>query len=643
MSWEVKTMKSRTSCFNRSFCLHLLRRFWPLWVLWLAVLILVGPVALSTIVPDNHSSYEAFCSSFNSAVLSSGRMLAFLSFAAAPLVAMGMLSYLYNPRTCGMVNSLPMRRETAFLTAAATGLAPMLAADVLVFLLMLARCAGVAGADTGHAVTWLWMVLLSNVAFYGMACFCGVLTGNVLVLPAVYVVLGCTAAVAEGAVRALLGSLIYGYSYDGMLFDSLSPIVHMTTSLNAVGSAPTRAADMPAPLPAELDAATVWPVYHMTGMGYLAGICVAGVVLVFLALLILRKRHMESAGEIVAVPVLRPVFRVCMAVGCGIVGATALCDMLFSEISSGTTLAVLTILALCVCAAVGFFTAQMLMKKTLRVFGEGWKQLGVICACLVLLAVLAECDVTGYERRTPDPADVKSVRLSFGSVSELSDPASVEAFLDLHRGLIAHKAENEASRGRAYWTLPMTYELKDGRRFTRLYHIRNDDAAAADPASDIAAVQAFVNLPEAILKRAGADRGVSADEVLYASLDVVHPGDDPHRGWTSDSIGLTPQEAESLWREGILPDAKEGNIARWYSYESEESHAEQTNVTITIELSQNRLPTEDGLGYYYDPGAFLSINVLESSAHTRAWLEAHCGVTPENEYALMQGQQRILA
>ena len=93
-----------------------------------------------------------------------------------------------------------------------------------------------------------------------MACFCGVLTGNVLVLPAVYVVLNCTAAVAEGAVRALLGSLLYGYSYDGMLFDRLSPIVHMTTSLNAVGSAPTRAADMPAPLPAELDAATVWPV-----------------------------------------------------------------------------------------------------------------------------------------------------------------------------------------------------------------------------------------------------------------------------------------------------------------------------------------------------------------------------------------------
>ena len=45
---------------------------------------------------------------------------------------------------------------------------------------------------------------------------------------------------------------------------------------------------------------------------------------------------------------------------------------------------------------------------------------------------------------------------------------------------------------------------------------------------------------------------------------------------------------------------------------------------------------EDGYGYYYDPGAFLNLTVLESSAHTRAWLREHLGVVPENQYALEQ-------
>jgi hypothetical protein len=34
-------MKSRTSCFDGRFSLHLLRRFWPLWLLWLAILLIV--------------------------------------------------------------------------------------------------------------------------------------------------------------------------------------------------------------------------------------------------------------------------------------------------------------------------------------------------------------------------------------------------------------------------------------------------------------------------------------------------------------------------------------------------------------------------------------------------------------------------
>ena len=238
MSWEVRSMKSGTSFFNRSYSLHLLRRFWPLWALWLALLILIGPVLLGSAPPESFGTPAEYVNNLNRTILESGRILAFLSILAGPLVAMAMLSWLYSPRICGMVNSLPMKRETVWFTSVLTGLLPMLAADLLVFLIILAGFGGRAGVETAHVWTWLKLVVLGNTAFYGMACFCGVLTGNVLVLPAVYLVLGCTASVAESTARALLGDLVYGYTYDSLWLHGLSPFLHLTTVLHFVGRLP---------------------------------------------------------------------------------------------------------------------------------------------------------------------------------------------------------------------------------------------------------------------------------------------------------------------------------------------------------------------------------------------------------------------
>ena len=147
MSWEVPSMKSRTSFYNRGFGLNLLRRFWPLWALWLAVLLLAAPLNVAGVIRADYYLGTDFLNSFHHAVLESGRNCAYFAIVAGALMAMAMLSYLYSPRICGMVNSLPMTRTEAYATAALTGLLPMLAADVVVWLSLLAVCGSVPGAD----------------------------------------------------------------------------------------------------------------------------------------------------------------------------------------------------------------------------------------------------------------------------------------------------------------------------------------------------------------------------------------------------------------------------------------------------------------------------------------------------------------
>ena len=126
-------MRSKTSFFDIRFSRHLLRRFWPLFALWLALLLLVGPLAL------NVSCYQEparYVTELRGELLSSARGAVWLSALMGALMAMGMLSYLYFPRDCGLVNSLPLKRETVYFTAVLTGLVPMLLTDVLVFALL---------------------------------------------------------------------------------------------------------------------------------------------------------------------------------------------------------------------------------------------------------------------------------------------------------------------------------------------------------------------------------------------------------------------------------------------------------------------------------------------------------------------------
>lgn len=51
MSWEALKMKSKISFFNAGISKNLLRRCWPLWAAYLAMLILILPVALANRTP----------------------------------------------------------------------------------------------------------------------------------------------------------------------------------------------------------------------------------------------------------------------------------------------------------------------------------------------------------------------------------------------------------------------------------------------------------------------------------------------------------------------------------------------------------------------------------------------------------------
>ena len=200
-------MPSKTSFFNRGIASNLLRRFWPLWTVYLAFLLLILPQALANDLDSIHEGHLLF---MDYHAVNIGISMVYVSFGVGVLTAMAMFHYLYQAKSCSMINALPVRRETMFWTAYLTGLIPLLAADLIAALLCALLYSTRGYLHLSALGDVLLLLIFGNIAFYGFAVFCAMLTGNLLVLPAVYTVLLFTAFVAEWAGRYLLSRFVFG-------------------------------------------------------------------------------------------------------------------------------------------------------------------------------------------------------------------------------------------------------------------------------------------------------------------------------------------------------------------------------------------------------------------------------------------------
>ena len=281
-------MRSRTSFFNPGLAKSLVKRFWPLMLVYLAVLLLSLPLQISSLIGrswyDERLNYEILCRASEGVVYSA---------LAALFMAMAMFSHLYNRRDCGLINSLPLRRETTWLTACFTGLLPLLLCPVLTWLLSRLLFAGNENISAAALGTWLQSILLANLAFYGLAVFCAMLTGNILAVPALFLALNLAAYGLEGIVRGILDRVVYGYATGTMLFSWLSPLMYMLSNVKASDGLD----DFYGPIDSSRVAFA-----ELKGLPALTGYAIAGAVLLMISLLLYCAQHcirlvMGHSGE----------------------------------------------------------------------------------------------------------------------------------------------------------------------------------------------------------------------------------------------------------------------------------------------------------------------------------------------------------
>ena len=604
MKWEVRTMRSGTSSFkffNWTIFKKTVLRYWPVWgtysIVWLMSLPLQGLMMLQ-LDAQNRSSADNFSyiERFAHDVPESVRLSLVLAVVFGVLCAMAVCSHLYNPRSANFFGSLPVRREGMFLTHYLAGLAFLIVPNVIVFLLtLLVEAIGGAVFLPG---LWFWLAATCGecLFFYSMAVFCGMFTGHILALPAFYGIFNVLAYGVYFLVKTMFQRFYYGFTDFG---DTLSEIVTWLTPIARLGRS---------------SSVYFWEKedgFKVFGLEAVAVYAAAAVALAAASFLLYRVRRLESAGDVVSVKCMRPVFQYGVAFCAGL--ALGIFTTAFLNGEEPTLM-----ISILVWAVIGCFVARMLLEKSFRVF-RYWKGAAISAGVFLLLFLAVGFDLTGFETRVPTADQVESVELGGAQLCYLYDggdrvttvassPELVDYAILLHQTAVDQRDERPAGTT-ASTTLRVTYRLKNGGELSRYYNDLRVYPSEADQEGTAAwAIQQMYNDRELYWEGYGFKRaeqvlteeGGRLQEALYEAYGEGGESGRPLYYGGSDAMALY---------EAVKEDFQAGRIGvRRVADWDKNSLENQRSLTFSFAV-------EDKYGWHID------IRVQDTASSTLAVME----------------------
>lgn len=615
MSWEASTMQSKTSFFNRTLFWSLFRRYWPIFAAYFVVWLVTLPASLATFFsyalrPNDYFDPVVFFADTGEHILNSGLFGGLvLSGVTGIVLAMAAYNYLYNAKSVSLFCALPIRREGVFLSLYTAGMAGMLVINVLIFLIALAVSAayGQLSLSLSFLLQWLAIVCLMNTFYFGFASLCATFTGNVMVLPVVFGLLNFAVYVVGELISQVMRLFVYGLVTSGPPpLSFLSPPAYMVEKLSVKSLG-------------EFNAEGTWLRTGTVFEGWLPLIIYAlvGLVFILLAVLLVRRRRMETAGDVVALKPLKPIFKYCMAFGCALVIGIIIFYSAFNRNDSSLFLS-LMLLSMLFGGFVGYFASEMLLQKTLRVFG-GRTWFGMTAVALVITGFLfaTEYDAFGLERKVPDLEEIQHIQISSSGESALfEDRDNIDAAIALHGDIIRNKAANEALANASDYSYRSSYVMldyfyKDGRSLSRSYEIHWDSS------SDLQTLNGLLNTKEAVDWRKRLTFPVTPESITDAYVSYFDL-----EANTYQNLALTSEQAYALYTDCILPDIEDGTLGKVWLVPDEDYYQTVYECTIHFSVLQRN---KDGGEYEYE-SFYTTLTV--NAQRTKAWISENLNIEP---------------
>ena len=634
-------MQSKTSFskyFNATLFRRNLTRFWPLWGMASFAGSLFPLALLVQFLRDEDFYLWNRPLDFTEIYYyAAAYAVPVVSLLYAILCAMLVWSYLYNSRSVGLLHTLPIRREGLFFTNFLSGMAMMLIPYVIVgALCVLVSVVGGCFDAKGLGVTILAVLGLSFF-YFATATAAAFITGNIFALPAVYFLLHFLAVMLDWLVCTFSQGFIFGLSggYSGVV-EWLSPTVYLENHLRVSGTYEE-----------------VFQRGELTGTGYytdvltavelqnlwLVGVyALAGAALLAIAWLLYRRRRSESAGDVVAVGWMKPVFR------CGVTGLAALLgglllyELFWRSFQESQYYEVLPLLVcMLVAGAIGYYGASMLLAKSLRVFRGSWRGLLLTAAGCALVCAVLHFDVLGVADRVPEVSRVEKMTLYTADNNYTFYPDEDEALMErvraVHQAITADRDYIVGVTGQEdWWSQPVigdasfhvTYYLSSGLKVERNYYVPISRQRLAQEGTYDNLLDSLVNSDE--MK----DRRIHLNDARFAPT-----GGSVYVERQKMGYDLSSRECAAL-QEAVARDAAAGAWGQYSWLESDWGG----EYALSLELSftytgEDGNPRRDWISITLRPGMDNTISCLKELGFiTEADLVTNRELYPEDTWEM---------
>ena len=596
-------MKSKISFFNAGIFKSMLKRFWPLWTAYFAVWFMCLPLPL--LVARLQGVKESAVTVVTAAMKTSVEASVVSGFLMGILAAMAVFGFLYNSRSCGMIASTPVRREAVFCSAYLAGALPVLAANLFIAVLnwLFTLSSGIEGACIFKMNAILFAVnSMEFLIFFSISAFIAMLTANIVALPVLYLIFNFVFLGMEYVVRMLYGMFIFGYSdHPDCVLEFMSPLIYLFTRIGINVNISTGSAAV-----------------SLTNWSALLGYIIAAVVFSVTALLLYRKRRMESAGDVIAVNSLRPVFKFCVT-ACAALCFGLLFFVIISTLFTSPSTSMLVLSAgLIIGAFIGYFASEMLLKKSFHVFKGSWKGFVITAVLCIVFAFVCVTDLFDLSSQLPDADDIEAISCnSEGRGVDIKNRSDIEALLKVNKAIIADRDKYEGLddtdlENTGY--VSIRYKLKDGRVICRGYTLLIDDNYKA-----YYEVLSSENIVKDIFTP---EVPVTVQNVYDASFEY------PSSTGEMNTISLTPEQAVDFYDNALMKDIESGAKKPLISETAETGNNDDGFVTgsyVYIELVST--PDTANEEDTYDS---LVIEIDADCTECIAWVKANLNIDLHN-------------